>query len=414
MTVTSRFSDEYVIDPALKTWASERQAQYIDAVNEHGTFDKAAAALGVGQPAISGGISRARANAAEASRQGRAPGHFNHGVAPGYVMGKVTVQRAKDGEVERTWERQSPDQRAMAEAMRAAAEAMAEELPRAAPIDGPAHSVAALCNVYTLTDCHVGMLAWAKETGHDWDLSIAEDTLTRCFTHAVNAAPAARVGFVNQLGDFMHYDGLLPVTPQHGHVLDADGRFSKMVATAIRVLRTVVAVALARHEKVVLLLAEGNHDMASSSWLRHMFAALYENEPRVHVIDSELPYYAYRHGATMLAFHHGHLKKNDQLPLTFAAQFPKEWGATKHRYAHTGHRHHVDEREHSGMIVVQHPTLAGRDAYAARGGWIAARAAKAITYHYLHGEVARVTVTPEMLADDLTAANPPTWPGVAA
>jgi hypothetical protein len=412
MTVTSRFSAEHIIDPELKTYASERQAQYIDAVNQHGTLDAAAAALGVGQPTVSGALARVRANAAV---RGYSPDHDMRRPVPDTHIAKgVSTLYDADGKVRAQWVKSTLDDQKAALAKQAALAALAEELPRAAPIDGPTHSVAALCNVYTLTDCHVGMLAWAKETGHDWDLSIAEDTLTRCFTHAVNAAPAARVGFVNQLGDFMHYDGLLPVTPQHGHVLDADGRFSKMVATAIRVLRTVVAVALARHEKVVLLLAEGNHDMASSSWLRHMFAALYENEPRITVIGSELPYYAYRHGATMLAFHHGHLKKNDQLPLTFAAQFPKEWGATKHRYAHTGHRHHVDEREHSGMIVVQHPTLAGRDAYAARGGWIAARAAKAITYHYLHGEVARVTVTPEMLADDFTAANPPTLPGVAA
>ena len=145
-------------------------------------------------------------------------------------------------------------------------------------------------------------------------------------------------------------------------------------------------------------MAEGNHDITSSIWLRLMFKALYEREPRVLVLDSPLPYYAYQHGKTMLAFHHGHLKKNDQLPLLFAAQFPVLWGATTKRYAHTGHRHHVEEKEHSGMLVVQHPTLAARDAYAARGGWIAERQVRAITYHAEFGEVARNTVLPEMLS----------------
>ena len=386
------------LDPELKTYASERQAQYIDAINEHGSYTAAAAALGVGQSTLSGAIVRVKANAA---MRGYSPDHDMRRPVPDTHIAKgVSTLYDADGKVRAQWVKSSLDDQKAALAKQAALAALAEELPRVAPIAPPTHAIAALCNVYTLTDCHVGMLAWGRETGHDWDLAIAERVLTQCFEHAVNAAPAARVGFVNQLGDFMHYDGLLPVTPTSGHVLDSDGRFSKMVATAVRVLRKVVALALTRHEHVVLLLAEGNHDPASSVWLRHMFKALYENEPRVRVIDSELPYYAYRHGNTMLAFHHGHLKKNDSLPLIFAAQFPKEWGGTQHRYAHTGHRHHVEEREHSGMIVVQHPTLAGRDAYAARGGWIAARAAKAITYHYLHGEVARVTVTPEMLADD--------------
>lgn len=72
---------------------------------------------------------------------------------------------------------------------------------------------------------------------------------------------------------------------------------------------------------------------------------------------------------------------------------PKEHAAT----CHTGHLHHVHEREHRGMTVIQHPTIAARDAYAARGGWIADRAVSAITYHAKFGQVGRVTVVPEML-----------------
>lgn len=51
------------------------------------------------------------------------------------------------------------------------------------------------------------------------------------------------------------------------------------------------------------------------------------------------------------------------------------------------------------MIVTQHPTLAARDAYAARGGWFAERAATAIAYHDIFGQVGTVTITPEMVAD---------------
>jgi DNA repair exonuclease SbcCD nuclease subunit len=189
---------------------------------------------------------------------------------------------------------------------------------------------------------------------------------------------------------------MLPVTPTNGHILDQDGRFSKIVGAALRVLRRIVDFALERHEQVVVLMAEGNHDLASSIWLRAMFKALYENEPRVKVIESELPYYVHQHGETLVAFHHGHMKRNDALPIFFAAQFPKVWGATTKRYAHTGHRHHVEEKEHSGMTVIQHPTIAARDAYAARGGWLSERAAVAITYHSRFGQVARTIVTPDM------------------
>ena len=317
--------------------------------------------------------------------------------SPFVVVGRSTLKDA-DGAVKLVWEKESLDRQAEEEARQAAFEALSATLPRMPATAGPAAANAQLATVYTLTDAHVGMLAWRREGGEDWDLSIAERELVGCFAQMVHSAPDSEVGIVNQLGDFLHFDGLEAVTPTSRHVLDSDGRFGKVVETAIRVLRRVVDMALAKHSTVHVIMAEGNHDLASSVWLRKMFKALYENEPRVTVDDTELPFYAFEHGSTMLCFHHGHLKKNDQLPLMFATQFAAMWGRTAKRYCHTGHRHHLEEKEHSGMIVLQHPTLAARDAYAARGGYNSLRSATAVTYHRQYGEVGRVSATPEMLA----------------
>jgi hypothetical protein len=245
----------------------------------------------------------------------------------------------------------------------------------------------------------VGLKVDARNTnGQEWNLEIAEKSVKAAIGHLVSSSPRAGTAVVAQLGDYLnHDDALAAVTPTSRHQVDSDGRLPQIVAVAVRILRAVIGMALEHHSRVVVLMGEGNHDISSSVWLRHMFKLLYENEPRVSVIDSELPYYVHQHGKTMLAFHHGHLKKNDQLPLLFAAQFPQVWGATTKRYAHSGHRHHVEEKEHSGMTVIQHPTIAARDAYAARGGWIAERQISSITYHSQFGQVARNTVTPEML-----------------
>ena len=51
------------------------------------------------------------------------------------------------------------------------------------------------------------------------------------------------------------------------------------------------------------------------------------------------------------------------------------------------------------MIIEQHRTMAAKDSYASRGGYLAGRDAKAITYHKQYGEVGRITITPEMLAN---------------
>lgn len=380
----------------LYEFCTVRQLEYVQAIEQHGSNRKAAKALGISKSAVHEALKAVKRKAAS---RGVSPEHdMTKPVPDGYIVKGVSTYYDKEGKPAGQWVKSTVDQQRQAEIQRAAIEAMSEEVPRIAALPAPKKTLGHLCNVYTLTDCHVGMLAWHKEGGADWDLNIAEQTLTGCFEQMVTCSPQAKTAVIAQLGDFLHYDSAVAaITPMHGHNLDADGRMPKMVKTAIRILRRLVDMALQRHENVVLLLAEGNHDVSSSVWLRAMFQALYENEPRIQVIDSELPFYTFQHGSTMIAWHHGHLVKNDQLPILFASQFPKVWGNTEKRYCHTGHRHHVEEKEHSGMTVIQHPTLAARDAYAARGGWISERAVTSITYSDKFGQVARNTVTPEML-----------------
>lgn len=384
------------IDPKLREFATEQQAQYLDAVVEHGGIRPAARALGVGKTTIQASLDRLKVQAA---RRGYAPGHFQAGAAPGYLMGKVTVQRGPDGDVERVWERQHPEQGAWLETIGAILAEARATLPRVRPVPAPRQADSKLCNLFVLTDAHVGALAWAREGGADWDLSIAESTIIGAFRHMVASAPRARRAVVAFMGDVVHQDSNKAITPAHGHLLDADSRPRKIVSAVVRIMRTIIRMVLETHEEVHVVCGEGNHDeYTSGNVLPEVFEVLYESEPRVTINDAVLPYYVVQHGRVMLGFHHGHKKAPAQLPLYFATAHAAMWGATTKRYAHCGHRHHVEEKEHSGMKVVQHSTLAARDAHASRGGWFSDRQAIAITYHEEFGEVARQTVTPEMLA----------------
>lgn len=377
---------------------TQRQRDCLAAVLEHGSQRAAADALGIAQSGLNEHLQRLRAHAA---RKGYAPGHFSDGVPEGYLMGKVTVQRGPNG-VERTWERMSPDQLQTIRAVTAIIEEAGEELPRipARPFTG--HCRADLLTQYTFTDYHLGMRATAEEGGADWNLATAEDLLTRAFAHQIAAAPPAAVGLICQLGDFMHFDGLLPVTPTSRHVLDADSHFQDMVRAALRCLRRLVEMALTKHERVVVLAAEGNHDIASSIWMRETLRILYENEPRVEIIDSLSPFYVYQWGETMLAFHHGHMKKKEQLPAFFAAEHAKVWGATRFRYGHSGHYHHeLETADVPGMKWYQHPTLAARDSHCIRGAYGQNRECVAITYSKRLGRVGTINTTPEMVEDEI-------------
>lgn len=363
----------------------------VDLVQRYGSIRKAANETGIPRQTIGDRV-------AAAARHGIAPGHTEAGTAPGFTLKYLKVHRDADGMVKQTWECQTPDAQNLLQARQDAIEALRASVPRAAPVAAPALYNADLCNLFTFTDFHLGMLAWHREGGQDWDLKIAESVLRGAMAAMVRQSPAAHTAVVNVQGDFLHCDGLTPVTPGHGHVLDADSRFPKVRQSAIRLIRELVTMALETHQQVHLILAEGNHDQDSMGWLADSFTVLYEEEPRVTVNDSALPFYVVEWGETMLGVHHGHKVKNEALPLLFAAQFPEAWGRTRKREIHCGHRHHRDEKEYNGAVVIQHPTLAARDAYAARGGWIADRAAQAITYHRKYGQVGRVSVCPEMLA----------------
>ena len=391
----------FILDPEFEKYATPKQWEKLKAWEQHGSTRRAAEAIGVHNRAIDQAWAAVQKKAA---MHGFAPDHgWQHETLPGYVVkGVSTLRDMQTGEERLRWEKIERDKEAQLEAIREAVEDLTANVPRMRPVKAPRGCLSDLLNLYVLTDYHMGMLAWHREGGEDWDVSIATDTLVKSFSQMMAQSAEAETGFVCQLGDFLHtdYPAMASVTPMSKHDLDADGRPHKVIDATIHVLRSLVDMALSKHEKVIVLMAEGNHDMVSSIWLQCLFGAMYEKDPRVEVVNSPLPYYAHKHGETALFFHHGHLTKPAGLPGVFAAQFPKVWGLTKYRYGHCGHFHHkvrIDEKEDQGVSVTQHRTLAAKDAYSARGGYFAERKAECITYHRDHGQVSSVHVSPEMV-----------------
>lgn len=401
-----------ILEDALWTIASLEQEKVLDAIRDTGSYRAAARSLGVAHDAPRQTVTRLRsrlkasgldefeAKAIRDATRGWAPDfELEHPLPPGFsAKGYSTYRNLETGQATRRWEKSEVDKELRHQAILAGIRAECRNVPRLKLLAPPKLVNQQLLNLFVFTDYHLGMRAWSEEGGADWNLEIAEQLIIQAFQRMMATAPTAAVAFIGQLGDFMHFDGLRPVTPTSGHIVDAAANYQQIVRACIRILRALVDLALQRHDKVVILAAEGNHDLGSSAWMRELLAVLYENDPRVEVVNSGHPFYAYEWGLTMLGFHHGHGAKKESWPLKFASHYSEMWGRTKKRYAHGGHYHHeVSKGEADGMRICQWPTLAPSDRHSALGGYHSERQTSVISFDKRFGQIAENIVTPEML-----------------
>lgn len=245
--------------------------------------------------------------------------------------------------------------------------------------------------LYTLTDYHLGMMAWEEEGGMKWNLEIAEETFKKWLEYQMaNSLPTDEAVFAN-IGDFLHFDGMLPVTPASKHVLDASNRYGEIVRVAIRCIKLAVETLQQKHKHITFIMAEGNHDEASSIWLREAFNVMYSNNDKVTFINDALPFYSLKFWDNGLYFHHGHKVKMQNIALTMADYFPELHGQTKNRFVFLWHYHHDKVQEGNGYKVMQLRTLAPNDAYSIRWGWKSQQDTKTFIFHKEHGLLQTIT-----------------------
>lgn len=374
------------INDTLRALATPRQVEYIDAIEEHGSLTKAAKALGMSRGTINNTLASLKRRAA---RQGHAPGHFNNGVAPGYMMGKVTVQRDAGGDIERTWERQSPDALMMAQQLEEFAATLGEKVKGLAPVSKPPKHVAdELMCVYPWGDPHFGMYAWWQDAGADFDLDIAERLTNSAVDRLAASAPEGSTGLLLNLGDMFHADNQRNVTSS-GNQLDVDGRWAKVQQVGLRSMIHCIRRMLQKHSKVIVKIIKGNHDGHSSYALSLMLSCYFHSDPRVTVDLSPAACWYYQFGQVLLGSTHGDTIKGRDMGAVMAADMPKNWGDTKFRHWYVGHVHHKDVKEYPGVTVEYCRTLAARDAWHQGQGYRAGRDMQLVVYHREHGEIER-------------------------
>lgn len=249
-----------------------------------------------------------------------------------------------------------------------------------------------LCTVYPIADAHIGLLAWGKESGRDYDTNIASARVRDWIGQCVVSSPASDTAIILDVGDFTHANDDTYQTPRSKHVLDVDTRMFRTLDIGIATLAGAVETALTRHNTVRVCILPGNHD--STIYLAVMFALAerYRDNPRVEVHKQPSEFFLHEFGKVMIAAHHGDKAKADRLVHFVADEFAEAWGRTKHRFLFTGHMHNHKSQDIGGMKWEQLRAITERDAYTVGQAYVSRAQLSAITFHRERGEIQRVSV----------------------
>ena len=371
---------------------TDRQKEVLRAVIAEGTQKKASIALNISHRSVERHIQSAK-------KKYELLKHTNNIQIPsGYsVKGTSTLYDA-DGTAKIQWVKTDREKEDLFEDMMDAWNEFAEsKIPRVEPTPVPAYCDSDLLCDYTIGDAHVGMYAWAKETGIDWDLLKGTEILRKGMNHLVQMAPPAHTAFILDVGDYFHADNSKNETERSGHKLDVDGRYKKVIDEGLQAIVDMIDLALHKHNKVIYRSVIGNHNDHSAQMINVAIKMRYYNEPRVEVLDSPAIHHYYQFGSNLLADTHGHTHKPDKLPFLMAVDVPEMWSSTKERVWRTGHVHHESVKEYNGVKVITYPTLSPKDAWHTESGYRSNRDMRCSTYHKTEGYIGTNVVNPSKL-----------------
>lgn len=372
----------------LRQFATPQQLRYLDAIEQFGGQRAACKALGLTRSALQDALSRLKKKAA---RQGFSPEHdMTKTVPDGYMVKGVSTFYDQDGKPRGQWVKSTMDPERQAEIMREAVRSFLEEQPR---IDAPASPLDWQSDVIPwvqIGDAHLGMLAHAAEVGENFDLKIAERELCAAIGMLIDELPNCERLVINDLGDFTHYENFSGTTEASGHALDYDSRFPKMIRVYSRVMRYIVDKALTKARHVDVIVNQGNHSRTNDIWMAELLRVCYGHTDRVHVLNNESVFIAYRMGNTLVMTHHSDKCKPQRLAHVMTTDFRKDYGETEFHYIDVGHVHHgMVMKEHPGIFVESFNHLAAADKWAHDNGYRNRKSITIVLRSREFGEVGR-------------------------
>lgn len=376
------------IDPRLLEWATHRQREIAEAYNRHGSESKAANALGVGKSCVNGALLALKKKAA---RQGYSPAHdMTRTVPDGYMVKGVSTYYDEAGKPRAQWVKSAIDPERMTEIMREMVQSFVESVPPLEVSEGPKDYSKDVIPWIQIGDAHIGMLAHASEIGENFDLQIAEREMCAAIGILIDEMPNCERAVINDLGDFTHAENFSATTEASGNSLDVDTRFPKMIKVYSRVLRFIVDKTLEKAQHVDVIINQGNHSRTNDIWAAELLRVAYGHTGRVHVLNNDSVFIAYRMGNTLVMTHHSDKCRPAQLAHVMTNDFRKDYGETEYHYIDVGHVHHgMVMKEHPGIFVESFNHLAALDKWAHDSGYRNRKSITVVLRSKTYGEIGR-------------------------
>jgi hypothetical protein len=246
-------------------------------------------------------------------------------------------------------------------------------------------------------DIHFGRLTWHEESGHDFDIKIAECVVKNAVDQLLQYSNNFEVGrILLPIGnDFFNANSQLNATVK-GTVQQEDTRWKKTFRAG-RKLATDMIDACSEIAPVDVLFIPGNHDEERLFYLGDALECWYHQNKNVSIDNSAKSRKYYSFGNVLLGFTHGDATAIKKLPNIMQFEEPKLWGDSVHREWHTGDKHHkmdfvLEVDEQVGIIVRILRSLVPEDAWTFNRGFVGSRrAAESFLWHPVDGLIAQFT-----------------------
>ena len=385
---------------SMVQFATVRQLEYIDAIKEHGSYRKAAAAVGVHPRKVMEALERLRKTA---GMHGISPAHgWVHGAPESHLAEGVSTYYEKTDASPAQWVKAKMKQEAYNEAVRSAITSFMEDVTPIEVHSAPVDVQNDIIPWIQIGDGHIGMLAHMDETTQNFDLKIAERELCTAIDMLIDEMPSCERIVINDLGDMTHYSNMKGETAMSGNKLDYDGRFPKMIKVYSKTMRHIVDKVLTKSKFVDVIINKGNHSEENDVWMAELLKVSYGQSGRVNVLDNSSAFIGYRMGNTLVMTTHGHTCKPANLVGVLTTDFARDYGETEFHYIDVGHvHHHYVSKEYPGTVVESWNNLPPNDKWAHDSGYRSRKSISVVLRSRTYGDVGRRVLPIQQIRDRL-------------